>query len=92
VESFVKEENYQKLNNQSCCGFAGTFSIKDYNRSKGFAKSKMDEIIEKDVDVVYSPCPGCAMQLADGSVHSGAEVVVKHPVVEIYKDIQDGSD
>lgn len=91
VESFVTENTsteYNKLRNQSCCGFAGTFSIKHYDRSKGFVLSKADEIIEKDVDVVYSPCPGCAMQLTDGITAKGSDAEVLHPIMELYRSIE----
>lgn len=91
VESFVKENTsteYKKLRNQSCCGFAGTFSMKYYDRSKGFAMSKTDEMADKGADVVYTPCPGCAMQLTDGVTQKGADIEVLHPIVEIYRQIR----
>ncbi|MCD8491223.1 MAG: (Fe-S)-binding protein [Geovibrio sp.] len=50
VENFVRSSTnteYMKLDNQSCCGFAGTFSIKYYERSKGFHVQKIEEMKDK---------------------------------------------
>jgi glycolate oxidase iron-sulfur subunit len=91
AEKFVlshTETEYVKLENQSCCGFAGTFSIKYYERSKGFSVSKIDEMKEKKVNKVYTPCPGCAMQLADAAAGEGMDAEVTHPVTELYKFIK----
>lgn len=95
AESFVKDSvqtDYKRLRNQSCCGFAGTFSMKYYDRSIGFGKSKTDEFVDKKVDVVYSPCPGCVMQLTDAVTQQGADIEVTHPVVELARQIVGGQD
>lgn len=91
VESFVGENTstqYKRLRNQSCCGFAGTFSMKHYDRSKSFAMTKTEEFADKNVDVVYSPCPGCSMQLTDGVTSAGQNIEVIHPVIELYRQIK----
>jgi len=91
VEEFVTENigsDYKKLTNQSCCGFGGTFNIKYYERSSGFADSKADEFQEKQVEKVYTPCPGCSLQLNDAAAKEGLDVVVTHPVISLYNKIK----
>lgn len=82
------DHEYVKLANQSCCGFAGTFSMKHYDRSKEFAKSKMDEIKDKEIKTLYSPCPGCVMQLVDGAAASELDINVEHPVLAMYEKLK----
>ncbi len=77
--------DFQPLENQSCCGFGGTFSLKFPNDSKEVGNPKMKEVKDKDFEILYSPCPGCVMQLTDLAMHDGIDVKVEHPIVEVYR-------
>lgn len=69
------------LDNQNCCGFGGTFNLKKYKDSKAVSMPKAVEIKQKEVKKLFTPCPGCAMQLTDAVVAEGAETIVEHPIV-----------
>ncbi len=79
------ETDYQDLENQSCCGFGGTFSIKNYPHTKQLGKLKADEIKDKGHANLFTACPGCAMNLTDASLSDGLHLQATHPVVEIYE-------
>ncbi|WP_022851669.1 (Fe-S)-binding protein [Limisalsivibrio acetivorans] len=90
LESFVKDNlgtDYTKLKNQSCCGFGGTFSLKHYGKSSDISTSKAEEISTKGFQRVYTPCPGCAMQLTDALAKEGSEADVSHPVQLFYESV-----
>ncbi len=83
-------ETFEPLQNQSCCGFGGTFSLKHPKDSYEVGIPKMEELKNKDVDVLYSPCPGCVMQLADLAIRNDMDVKVEHPIMGIYELIKEG--
>lgn len=77
VNDFL-DSDFVPLKKSGCCGFGGTFNLKNYDVSISIAKEKIDELREKDVSVLYAPCPGCAMQLHDAAKDSDIKVV--HPI------------
>jgi glycolate oxidase iron-sulfur subunit len=79
------ETEYQDLQNQSCCGFGGTFSIKNYPHTRQISQMKADEVKAKGHKNLFTACPGCAMNLTDATVSAGMHVQATHPVVEIYE-------
>ncbi len=79
--------NYITLENQDCCGFGGTFNLKHYKDSKQISMSKIEEIKAKGIKRLFTPCPGCIMQLTDAVVTEGIETTVTHPVEMIYREI-----
>ena len=79
------ETEYQDLENQSCCGFGGTFSIKNYPHTKQLGQLKADEVKAKGHEHLFTACPGCAMNLTDATWSEGVHVKATHPVVEIYE-------
>ena len=79
------ETAFQDLDNQSCCGFGGTFSIKNYPHTKQIGKLKADEIKAKGYQNLFTACPGCAMNLTDANLTEGNNLQTTHPVVEIYE-------
>jgi glycolate oxidase iron-sulfur subunit len=85
VDNF--ETDYQDLENQSCCGFGGTFSIKNYAHTQQIGKLKADEIKAKNHQHLFTACPGCAMNLTDANYAAGLQVKATHPVVEIYEQV-----
>ncbi|MCX8083661.1 MAG: (Fe-S)-binding protein [Calditerrivibrio sp.] len=80
--------NFAQLDNKSCCGFGGTFNLKNYKNSKEIGKNKATEVIEKGFKKVLSPCPGCVMQLTDTIYGEDAlDVEITHPVMLMYESI-----
>jgi len=61
-----------------CCGMAGAFSIYYYDLSKKIAAKKLDTINESGADVVVTGCPGCMIQLIDGTIRNKMPVKVMH--------------
>lgn len=79
------DTDFQDLNNQSCCGFGGTFSIKNYPHTKEIGKKKADEMKERGFSNLFTACPGCAMNLTDANLTEDNNLQTTHPVVEIYE-------
>lgn len=81
-------KDFEALENQNCCGFGGTFNAKYYADSQEIPKSKTQEIKEKGFKVLFTPCPGCAMQLSDVLIKANLDTTVMHPVEVIYEKIR----
>mgnify|MGYP001031060607 CR=1 FL=1 len=80
------ESTFLNLDNQECCGFGGTFNIKFYRDSKEISMSKVDEIKSKDIGILFTPCPGCIMQLKDATTTAGLDTIVCHPIEKLYQN------
>ena len=52
---------------QSCCGFAGLFSITNPELSDKIQKEKIEDLRKTEADLVVTACPGCVLNLRDGS-------------------------
>ena len=63
---------------QSCCGFAGLWSIKNPELSKKVQREKIEDFKETGADVVLTTCPGCVLQLRDGVRRFGSDQKVMH--------------
>ncbi len=88
---FIKDNidcDFKPLKNQSCCGFGGTFNIKHPKDSQEVGSSKVDEIKRGGYETLYTPCPGCVMQLTDLTINAGCNVDVKHPIEAVYESIK----
>ncbi len=93
LENIIKNEltcDFEPLKNDSCCGFGGTFSLKYATDSAQVGSKKVNEIAQKGFKTVYSPCPGCVMQLADLCSRKGLDARVKHPIETIHENIKKG--
>ncbi len=77
--------DFKPLKNQSCCGFGGTFSLKNYPHTRELGKKKATEIKERGFSQLFTACPGCAMNLTDANLTAGNYLKATHPVVEIYE-------
>jgi L-lactate dehydrogenase complex protein LldF len=62
----------------SCCGFAGSFSISHPEVSESLLEDKLESIRRSGAQVVALDCPGCLMQIRGGANRRGARVDVKH--------------
>jgi len=88
---FLKEHIkgvFMPLENQDCCGFGGTFSLKFYKDSKGISTQKAEEIKAKGIKRVFTPCPGCIMQITDALTTINCDAEASHPVELIYEEIK----
>jgi iron-sulfur cluster protein len=61
-----------------CCGFGGTFSMKFPELSAELLKKKLDNVESTGAGVLLTDCPGCIMQLRGGLKNRGSKVKVKH--------------
>ncbi len=90
LKQFIKDNfdtEYKDLQNQSCCGFGGTFSLKNYPHTKEIGKKKASEIKERGFDHLFTACPGCAMNLTDANMTEGNALKTSHPLVEYYEQV-----
>lgn len=62
----------------SCCGFAGSFSVSHPEISEPLLEDKLQSIRSSGAQIVALDCPGCLMQIRGGSKRSGDKVEVKH--------------
>ncbi|QWK19699.1 MAG: (Fe-S)-binding protein [Hydrogenobacter thermophilus] len=62
---------------KSCCGFAGLFSITNPKMSDQIQKEKIEDLASTGANIVLSTCPGCVLNLKDGSIKhkTGQEVM-----------------
>lgn len=77
INSYI-DSTFIPMEKTGCCGFGGTFNLKNYDVSLSIAKKKISELEEKKISVLFAPCPGCAMQLADAAKDTSINVV--HPI------------
>lgn len=55
----------------SCCGFAGTFALKNIDISDKISTSKVNNALSTKVDYIVTSCPACVMGLTQGLVEIG---------------------
>jgi Fe-S oxidoreductase len=61
-----------------CCGFAGSYSIKQPGISSSILGRKIENIRTTSAEMVVTDCPGCIMQIKAGLRDSGAAIDVIH--------------
>ncbi len=54
---------------QSCCGHAGTYSIRFKEQSKRMLDDRVNEFNASKADVLLTSCPGCIFQLSKAVPH-----------------------
>ncbi|MFH2066515.1 MAG: L-lactate dehydrogenase (quinone) large subunit LdhH [Pseudomonadota bacterium] len=52
---------------QTCCGFGGTYSSKFPEISAQILKKKLDDFSKTGAEILVTECPGCVMQLRGGA-------------------------
>jgi Fe-S oxidoreductase len=52
---------------QTCCGFGGTYSSKFPEISARILNRKLDDVAQTGADILVTECPGCVMQLRGGA-------------------------
>lgn len=68
----------QAAEEETCCGFGGTYSGKFPAISAQILARKLDDLRETEADLLLTECPGCVMQLRGGVMKRGDAIVVKH--------------
>jgi len=61
-----------------CCGFGGTFSMKFPELSNELLNKKLNNVEATGASMLLTDCPGCIMQLRGGLKRRGSKVQVKH--------------
>lgn len=68
---YIKMENYD-----SCCGFAGSFALKNPKLSSVITKQKAQQINSVCADYVITTCPSCILGLKQGLMLTGSKTKV----------------
>jgi Fe-S oxidoreductase len=63
---------------ETCCGFGGTYSGKFPQISAQILKRKLDDVTATGADLLVTECPGCVMQLRGGAQRAGCSLEVRH--------------
>ncbi len=78
MESVEEAQVVKAEKAQSCCGFAGLWSIKNPKLSEKVQKEKVEDFKSTGADYVLTTCPGCVLQLRDGVKKFGSPQKVLH--------------
>ncbi len=70
---------------ETCCGFGGTYSGKFPAVSSEILNKKLDDAIATGAKLLLTECPGCVLQLRGGAAMQGRDLVVKH-LAEVLAD------
>jgi Fe-S oxidoreductase len=63
---------------ETCCGFGGTYSGKFPQISSRILARKLDDVLATGADLLVTECPGCVMQLRGGAARKGLGLEVRH--------------
>jgi iron-sulfur cluster protein len=61
-----------------CCGFGGTYSMKFPELSAELLKKKLANVQKTGAELLLTDCPGCIMQLRGGLEAKGSAIKVAH--------------
>ena len=61
-----------------CCGFGGTFSMKFPEESRELLQKKLDNVKASGASELVTDCPGCVMQLRGGAAMRKDGLLVRH--------------
>ena len=61
-----------------CCGFAGSYAIKQAGISSKILERKIKSIEDTGVKTLVTDCPGCIMQIRGGLASRGSDIIVRH--------------
>jgi len=64
--------------NKSCCGFAGMFSVKNPELSQKILQKKMEDFKQTGAEKILTSCPGCVLQLNEGTIRYASKLKVQH--------------
>ncbi len=75
---------------QSCCGFAGLWSIKNPKLSEKVQMEKIEDFNTTGADYILTSCPGCVLQLRDGVRKFDSSQEVKHLADYLAEALEEG--
>lgn len=65
-------------NATDCCGFGGTFAVKEPEVSAAMADEKLEHMLETTADFVIASDMGCVLHLAGRAQRQGRQITFKH--------------
>ncbi|MBF0573954.1 MAG: LUD domain-containing protein [Desulfamplus sp.] len=68
----------QAKEEETCCGFGGSFSANFPAISREILIRKLDDVENTDADLLVTECPGCVMQLRGGALNQNRKFKVVH--------------
>jgi Fe-S oxidoreductase len=68
----------QAAEEQTCCGFGGTYSSKFPEISAQILSKKLDDAVLTGAELLVTECPGCVMQLRGGARQRRENIEVIH--------------
>lgn len=68
---YIKMENYD-----DCCGFSGSFALKNRKLSMELSKQKAKNIVQTGADYVITTCPACVLGLKQGLFLTGGKTKI----------------
>jgi iron-sulfur cluster protein len=71
---------------ETCCGFGGSFSVNFPAVSNEILTQKLDDVEKSGAEVLVTECPGCVMQLRGGALKQGREIEVNHLAELLYPE------
>ncbi len=71
LKNVINAQYVEGENAMMCCGFAGYFSVANYEVATEVQKSKVKDIEKTQAQYVLSDCPGCVFNIADGMYKHG---------------------
>jgi iron-sulfur cluster protein len=86
IEKALGRKILEMKNSDSCCGFAGTFSLDHPDLSEALLSEKLAAIKASGAEVVALDCPGCLLQIRGGCHRQKIPVRVKH-IAEIFAEL-----
>lgn len=71
-------ELVEMVDSDECCGFAGSYSIKQPEISASMLDRKLGHVSDTGAGTLVTDCPGCILQLRGGLAHRGQPIEVCH--------------
>ncbi|MBF0377762.1 MAG: LUD domain-containing protein [Desulfamplus sp.] len=68
----------QAKEEETCCGFGGSFSANFPAISREILNRKLDDVENTGADLLVTECPGCVMQLRGGALNQNRKFKVVH--------------
>ncbi|RMH80349.1 MAG: (Fe-S)-binding protein [Acidobacteria bacterium] len=78
IESVEDAELRRAQKDKSCCGFAGLFSITNPGMADKIQEEKVQDLRETQANMILTTCPGCVLNLRDGTKKHKTEQDVMH--------------
>jgi glycolate oxidase iron-sulfur subunit len=61
-----------------CCGYGGTFNVRDYPTSARIGENKISRAAHGGVRVISTACSGCILQMRDMAARTRPSLRVVH--------------